>query len=116
MSDLPHVADAEQQFMCMAVTPDMCKVGKSIVAFKPVQFLPPEKSSYSTTVFARDQKVLLVKSIVSGVKGNAGKGLASKVSLSSGHTDIVQGSQTVLIEDRMTARVDDEVDMNVKVG
>jgi hypothetical protein len=116
MSNTTHVANAEQQFFCIAVTPDMCRVGKHVVAFKPVQFLPPEKSSYSTSVFARDEKILLVDSIVSGVKGNAGKGLDSGVSLGNGHTNIVEGSRTVFIEDRMVARVDDEVDMNVKVG
>jgi hypothetical protein len=116
MSDTPHIADAEQRFFILAVTPDMCKVRKSIVAFKPVQFLPPEKSDYSTTVFSRDMKVLTVKSIISGVKGNAGKGLDSGVSLESGHSKIIEGSSTVIIEDRLTARDGDEVDMNGKVG
>jgi hypothetical protein len=115
MSDTPHIADAEQQFFVMAVAPDMCKVGKSIVAFKPVQFLPPEKSSYSTMVFARDEKILLVKSIISGVKSNAGKGLKSGVSGKAGHTKVVDGSQTVFIEDRLTARVGDEVCMNGQI-
>lgn len=112
----PHIADAEQAFFVMAVTPDMCKVGKSIVAFKPFQFLPPEEKAYARTVFARGEKVLMVKSIISGVFGNAGKGLESKVSLMDGDSKVTEGSHTVLVEGRMTARDGDEVDMNVKVG
>jgi hypothetical protein len=112
----PHIADAEQAFFVIAVTPDMCKVGKSIVAFKPMQFLPPEEKAYARTVFARGEKVLMVKSIIAGVTANAGKGLDSKVSLMSGHSKIVEGSHTVLVEGRMTARDGDEVDMNCMVG
>jgi|JI10StandDraft_1071094.scaffolds.fasta_scaffold28168_2 hypothetical protein len=115
MSDSPHIADAEQAFFVIAVTPDMCRVGKKIVAFKPVQFLPPEERAYSTTVFARGEKVLMVKSIISGVTGNAGKGLASQVSLRSGHSKIVEGSRTVLVQGRRVARDGDEVDMNGRV-
>jgi hypothetical protein len=67
-------------------------------------------------VFSRDEKVLLIDSIIDGVKSNAGKGLKSGVAVKSGHVKVMQGSQTVFIEDRMTARDGDEVDMNVKVG
>jgi hypothetical protein len=115
MSTNPHIADAESTFFVMAVTPDMCKVGKSIVAFKPFQFLPPEEKAYSTSVFARGEKVLMVKSIIDGVIGNAGKGLESKVSLMAASSKVTEGSHTVLVEGRMTARDGDEVDMNVKV-
>ena len=116
MSSNPHIADAEQAFYVIAVTPDMCKVGKKIVAFKPVQILPPEHSAYSKTVFARGEKTLMVKSIISGVTGNAGKGLASKVSLDSGHTIVVKGCPTVKVQGRHVARDGDEVDMNVRVS
>ena len=116
MSSNPHIADAEQAFYVIAVTPDMCKVGKKIVAFKPMQILPPEHSAYSNTVFARGEKVLMVKSIISGVTGNAGKGVASKVSLGSGHSKIVKGCPTVMVQGRLVARDGDEVDMNVRVN
>jgi hypothetical protein len=115
MSTEPHIADAEDEFFVMAVTPDMCRVGKKIVAFEPMQTLSPEYAAFSTTVFARDEKVLLLKSIIKGVKGNAGKGIKSGVSLKSGHVEVKEGSQTVIIEDRLTARDGDEVDMNVAV-
>jgi uncharacterized Zn-binding protein involved in type VI secretion len=49
------------------------------------------------------------------VKGNAGEGLKSKVAVKNGHAKVLQGSKTVIIEDRLAARDGDEVDMNVKV-
>jgi hypothetical protein len=112
----PHIADAEATFFVMAVTPDMCKVGKSIVAFKPFQFLPPEEKAYSTSVFARGEKILMVKSIIADVLGNAGKGVKSEVSLMAASSKVTEGSHTVLVEGRMTARDGDEADMNGKVG
>jgi hypothetical protein len=116
MSDEPHIADAEDAFFVLAVTPDICKVGKAIVAFKPFQILSPEKSAFSTTVYARNEKVLLLDSFIKGVKGNAGKGIKSGVSLKSGNVEITQGSQTVIIEDRLTSRHDDQVQLNVRVN
>jgi hypothetical protein len=116
MSDTPHIADAEAEFFVMAVTPDMCKVGKSIVAFKPVQLLPPEEKNYASTVFARDEKVLMIKSVIDGMKGNAGKGLKSGVSGKNGHTKVMEGCGTVIIEDRLATRDGDEVCMNGSVG
>ncbi len=116
MSTEPHIADAEEEFFVISVTPDICKVGKSIVAFEPMQTLVPEEGNYSSTVFSRDEKILLVDSVIGGVKGNAGKGLKSGVAVKSGHVKVMEGSQTVIIEDRLTARDGDEVDMNVAVG
>lgn len=115
MSSEPHIADAEDAFFVLAVTPDICKVGKTIVAFKSMQILSPEEAAFSNTVFARDEKILLLKSFIDGVKGNAGKGLKSGVAVKCGHVEIKEGSSTVIIEDRITARDGDEVDMNVAV-
>jgi hypothetical protein len=116
MSTEPHIADAEEEFFVISVTPDMCQVGKHIVAFEPMQTLVPEEGNYSASVFSRDEKILLVDSIIDGVKGNAGKGLKSGVAVKNGHVKVKEGSQTVIIEDRLTARDGDEVDMNVAVG
>ncbi len=93
----------------------MCRVGKNIVAFKPMQILSSEESAFSTSVFAPDEKILLLKSVIDGVKGNAGKGLMSGVAVKSGHVEIKEGSNTVIIEDRLAARDGDEADMNVAV-
>ena len=116
MSTEPHIADAEEAFFVISVTPDMCQVGKYVVAFEPMQTLMPEEGSYSSTVFSRDEKILLVDCVIDGVKGNAGKGLKSGVAVKSGHVKVMEGSQTVIIEDRLTARDGDEVDMNVAIG
>ncbi len=116
MSTEPHIADAEDEFFVLSVTPDMCRVNKSIVAFEPMQKLSSEKGDYSSTVFSRDEKVLLIKSVVRGMKGNAGKGLVSGVAVKNGNSIIKEGSDTVIIEDRLTARDGHEVDMNVSGG
>ncbi len=113
MSTEPHIADAEDEFFVISVTPDMCKVGKKIVAFEPMQNLSFQEGGYSTKTFSRDEKILLIDSVIDGVKGNAGKGLKSKVAVKDGHVKVLEGSQTVIIEDRLTARDGDEVDMNV---
>ena len=45
MSTEPHIADAEEEFFVISVTPDMCQVGKYVVAFEPMQTLMPEEGS-----------------------------------------------------------------------
>lgn len=107
-----HIADAETQFLIVSVTPDFCRVGDTVVPFDIVQTLQPEKESYSKTVFARDEKILLIDSIVRAVKGNAGSGVLSGVSLGTGHSKVTSGSPTLIIEGRKTARHLDEVEMN----
>ncbi len=113
MSTIPHIADAADEFFVLAVTPDMCRVGKEIVAFKPMQTLSPEEGRYSQRTYSRDQKILLVQSIIKGVTGNAGSGLKSGVSAGSGNVEVTEGCSNVEIEGRRVARDGDEVDMNV---
>ena len=112
MSPERHIADGESQFVVLNVTPDFCKVGKSVVAFDICQILTPEKADYAHSVLARSEPVLLIDSIVNAVQGNAGSGVNSGVSLGGGHTQVLAGSTTVFIESRMTARHDDLVEMN----
>jgi Domain of unknown function (DUF4150) len=112
MSNVPHVADAEAQFRVINVTPDFCIVGTAVVAFDPIQILQPEKLDYAKTVFSRSEKVLIKGSVVKGVLGNAGKGIASGVSLANGHVKVLEGSATVFIEDKAAARHDDLCEMN----
>lgn len=110
-----HIADAEAGFCILSVTPDFCQVGDDVVPFDIAQILPPEKTQYAQSVFARSEKVLLIDSIVQSVKGDAGSGVQSSVSLDAGHSQIVEGSSTVIIEGRMTARHLDLVKMNCRV-
>jgi hypothetical protein len=114
MSDAPHIADAEKDFYIIAVGPDVCRVGKKIVAYEPSQKLHQEKSAYSKTVFARDEKVLMVDSIIKGLIGNAGKGVYSGVAVKKGHSKILPNQRTVWVEDKQVAADGDEVMMNGK--
>ena len=114
MADEPHIADAEAAFYVLAVTPDFCEVHGSICPFDPVRILPPERQSYSASVHARDERVLLVDSIIQGTEGNDGEGAWSGVSLEDGDVLILEGSETVFIEDRQVARDGDLCLMNVK--
>lgn len=107
-----HIADAESTFVIVNVNPDFCRVGKSIIAFDICQVLQPEKAAYAGTVFARGEKVMMIDSVVKAVKGNAGKGVRSGVSLGTGDSKIQQGSSTVFTEGKATARHLDEVLMN----
>jgi len=114
MSQIPHVADAENEFRVVTITPDFCRVGKAIIPFFPTRVLKKEHNSYAQTVFARSEKILMVDSIVQGTTGNAGSGIKSGVSGESGHVQIIEGADTVLIEGRRVAREDDKCWMNCK--
>lgn len=115
MSDVPHIADAEDEFKVMAVTPDFCKVGKIVVPFFPVREIKPQKAAYTKSVYARSEKILLIDSIISGTKGNAGRGVKSGVSRNEGHVKVIEGADTVFIEGRKTARHHDQCWMNCQV-
>lgn len=111
----PHIADGEAQFIAYNISPDFCKVGKKVVPFDLVRILEPQKCDYAVSVFARDEPVLMVDSIVAGVEGDKGKGVGSKVSQGKGHVEIIEGSSTVMVESRCAARHDDLCLMNVRV-
>ena len=115
MNTEPHIADADEKFFIMSVTPDMCKVGRKVVAFDPLQDLPSKLMNYSEKTIVRDHPIVLLTGIVKGLKGNAGKGLKSGVAVGLGNSKILEGSPTVFIEDKAAVRHGDEVDMNGKV-
>lgn len=114
MSQTPHVADAEEQFRVVTATPDFCRVGKVVIPYFPTRILKKEHNSYAQTVFARSEKILMMDSIVQGSTGNAGSGVKSGVSGESGHVQIIEGADNVLIEGRKAAREDDKCWMNCK--
>lgn len=107
-----HIADAESAFIVTNVTPDFCEVDGDIIPFDISQILPPQKSSYAKTVFARGELVLMIDSVVKATDGNAGQGVISGVSLQDGDHQIISGAATVFTEGRKTARHLDEVLMN----
>lgn len=108
-----HIADAEAAFKVVNISPDFCIVGGAVVPFDIYKNLPPEKSNYAKKVKARGEKVLHLDSIVKGVIGNAGKGVASGVSQGSGDTVIIEGSKSVRVEGKLCARHLDLCQMNV---
>jgi hypothetical protein len=107
-----HIADAEGDFTISNVTPDFCKVGKDVIPFDISRTLKPEKAGYAKSVFARGEQTLTIQSIIAGVDGNAGKGVKSGVSLGGGDSQVQEGSGSVFIEGKKTARHGDEVLMN----
>lgn len=112
----PHIADAETRFRVVNIAPDFCIVGGKVVPFEIYRDLPPEKSNYASKVRARGEKVLHIDSIVKGVIGNAGSGVASGVSQGGGDTVITEGSQSVRVEGKLCARHFDLCQMNVSSG
>lgn len=108
----PHIADAESEFFILNVTPDFCDVDDTTVPFDISQTLKPEKSDFAKSVFARGEPVIMVRSIIDGVKGNAGSGVTSGVSLDAGHSEVSPNDATVYVEDRQVARHLDRVGMN----
>lgn len=115
MSQVKHIADAEKTFYVKAVTPDFCKVGGKVVPFMPMRELKYQKDDFAKSVFARGEPVLMIKSIISGVKANAGRGVISGVAKKEGHVKVQQGSSTVFVEGRAVARHEDICEMNGQV-
>lgn len=106
-----HVADGEPGFMAINSTPDVCKVGNTVVPFDCFQYLSSKKQ-YAATVKARGFSVLNVGSVIAGTKSNAGSGVVSGTSLGSGDCIILTGSPTVRVEGKPIARHDSSVGMN----
>jgi len=111
-----HIADAEDTFRVINITPDFCRVDGKVIPYDIEQVLTPEKARYSPDVLARGKRVLKKLSIISGVQGNAGEGIASGVSQRDGHTLMLEGDPRFLVNGDPTCRHGDACLMNVKVG
>lgn len=109
-----HIADAEQKFRCVNISPDACIVGGKVVLFDIYKELTPEKANYAKKVNARGAKVLHVDSINKGVIGNAGSGVGSSVSQGGGNNIIIKGAKKVFVNGKQCARHMDPCSMNVK--
>ena len=106
-----HVADAEAGFRVVNINPDFCRVCGKVVPFDIYREMPPERRNYASTVRARGAKILKVDSIISGVIGNAGQGVMSGVSQSSGDFWMTQVEPTVQTEGKHTVRHNEPVQM-----
>ena len=97
---LPHVADAEAEFVVVNIEPDFCEVEGQVVPFDIARALPTERGAYAATVIARGEKVLMVDSVIDGVDGDVGVGVISGTSLVAGANVMLSGAGTVLVEGR----------------
>lgn len=111
-----HIADGEKTFRVVNINPDFCIVDGKIVPFEIEQEMEPELQSYSPDVHARGQRVLTAYSMIEGVIGNEGEGKVSGVSLSRGHTMILEGDPRYFVNGNPVCRHGDQCTMNVKVG
>ena len=110
-----HISDAEAAFLVTNVTPDFCRVNNAVVPFEIMQLLAPEKSAYSSDVTSRGKKVLKMGSAVAGTIGNMGKGVISQVAEGSGHTLLIEGEPTILVDGAPIVRHNNICLMNVKL-
>lgn len=106
-----HIADGESAFLAVNSSPDACQVGDVVVPFDSFQLLS-NKKQYSETVWARGFSVLNVGSVIAGTQSNAGKGVISGTSLSSGDCTVLSGSPTVSVEGKAVALHGSMVGMN----
>lgn len=111
-----HIADAETTFVVLNINPDFCWVDGQIVPYDIEQTLAPELNSYSPDVLARGERVLMDGSVIEGVKGNAGEGWISGVSLQDGHTMLLEGDSRFLVNGSPVSRHGDRCLMNAKIG
>jgi hypothetical protein len=109
-----HIADAESEFHVLNITPDFCDVDGCVVPFDISQTLEPEKADYAPTLHARGVRVLHEKSVIRGVEGNEGRGVASTVSQGGGDVHMKQGTDHFLFEGKRVCRHLDLCQMNVK--
>jgi hypothetical protein len=109
-----HIADKEGAFIAVNCPPDFCQVGDKVVPFDISRTLNHELT-YAKTVFARGHSpTLTINSVIQGVDGDCGSGVASGTSLGAGDCEVITGAPTVRIEGKPVARNDDKVLMNDK--
>lgn len=116
MSGTRHIADAEEEFKVVNITPDFCLVAGVVVPFEIYRDLSPARIDHAKKVRARGAPLITIKSAVRGVMGNAGAGVLSKVSLAAGEVVVLEGVKTVHAEKAPIVRDQALCLMNVKRG
>ena len=106
-----HIANAENSWSAICITPDLCRVGKSVIPFDSYRDLSHDMVA-SPNVNARGYPVYRIGDIVQGTESNAGKGVFSGTSLMLGHVHIVADNTTVHVNGQICARHDSLVLMN----
>lgn len=105
-----HVAHA-QGWKAVCTEPDLCKVGKDIVAFDSFATLD-NKQKASPNVKARSTPVYRKDDVFKTVQADAGKHIESGTSLGSGHVKILDGHDNVKVNNIPVARHDSRCKIN----
>ena len=99
-----HMAHAEG-WLAVCTAPDLCKVGKDVVAFNSFATLDQQHTA-SSNVKARGTAVYRKGDIIRNVQGDAGQHVVSGTSLGSGHVKILDGQDNVKVNGIAVARHD----------
>jgi hypothetical protein len=106
-----HMGHETGEWSVACVSPDVCKVGKSVVSFDSSANLG-SKTRYSPDVNARGTPVYRVGDMSSGTQGNAGKHIVSGTSGGGGYVKFNTGHDTVIVNNRCVVRHDSLVQIN----
>jgi DNA/RNA non-specific endonuclease len=91
-----HVAHATKDWKAVCTAPDVCRVGKDLVAFDSFATLE-KKNKASDNVKARGSEVYRKGDLVKGVQADAGKHVTAGTSQGSGHVKILEGHDSVKV-------------------
>lgn len=88
-----HIAHVGN-WRAVAIEPDLCRIGKCVVAFNSYSILP-EMTAGAPNVKACGTRVLRKGDLIKGVEANAGQNIASGRSLDTGYLAILEGHRNV---------------------
>lgn len=110
MGQTRHIAHAEG-WLAVATEPDLCKVGKCVVAFNSFARLDHTYLA-SPDVKARGTPVYRVGDLFKNTQANAGAHIVSGTSLSTGYLQILEGHSNVKVNAIPVARHDSACRIN----
>ena len=105
-----HIAHADG-WLVVATEPDLCQVGKCVVAFSSFAQLD-YKHAASPDVKARGTPVYRVGDLFKNTQANAGAHIVSGTSLSAGYVQILEGHSNVKVNGIAVARHDSACRIN----
>jgi hypothetical protein len=109
-----HVAHAKG-WRAVTTQPDLCKVGKDIVAFDSCATLD-KKHKASPNVIAQSTPVYRKDDMFKEVQGDAGKHIVAGTSQGGGHVKILDGHDNVKVNNIPVARHDSKCMVNCDAG
>jgi uncharacterized protein DUF922/uncharacterized protein DUF4150 len=106
-----QIANKLSRPVAVCKNPDICRVDGALVPFDISRDLS-HSVKHSPNVNAQGAPVIHVDSVIQGVDGNKGEGVASGVSQGDGHVIVKTGAPNVITNGRCTARHMSECEMN----